>query len=227
MAELNKSILGKVKGSIGELTFRQRNGKNIISVKPSSFVPGTDAASIDRRKRFKLSVKLAKEINHIPYVKAYWNNSLPAGLTIFNLIFKTNYKYISPNDITGPPMVFPVYGFNISNPNAVFNASSIDISFDAIGNAGNIDTNVETDTKLLNIIFLSEPDNSSFAENYLFSAESESKPLQLTDSNSFTVNIPEEDLQFYTNYQTKKIFSVLLTYDSSSNLVHFSSTFES
>ncbi|MBK7107142.1 MAG: hypothetical protein IPH62_17860 [Ignavibacteriae bacterium] len=60
MAELNKSVLGKVSGSIGELTFRQRNGKNVICMKPSSFTPGSDANSIARRDRFKLNYQTCK-----------------------------------------------------------------------------------------------------------------------------------------------------------------------
>ena len=42
MAKISKEILGKVRGSLGDITFRQRNGKSYLSTRPSSFMPGKD-----------------------------------------------------------------------------------------------------------------------------------------------------------------------------------------
>lgn len=225
MAELNKSILGKVRGSLGDLSFRQRNGKNVIAMRPSSFTPGTDPASIARRDRFKMSIKLAKVLNDIPIIKQYWTSMSPAEMTGFNFLFKTNYQFVSSDDINSNPMIMPVMGFNVNNPAGTFNAADFEISLDAIGTNNGIDTLLETKFSLLNILFLKDPINSSFESNYLSSIISENIPLQLTDPVTFSVNIPDNQLYFYNNYQTKKVFSVLLTSDDSDQIVNFSNTF--
>ena len=225
MAELNKTVLGKVRGSIGELTFRQRNGKNLISMKPSSFIPGSDPNSIARRDRFKLTIKLAKELNNIPFIKEYWNSVSPAEMTGFNLMFKVNYQNVSSNDIVSNPVIIPVSGFNISNPTCVFNADNFEISIGAIGNISGIDTLTETNLSLVNILFLNNPLNPTFETNLISVILSENIALQLDNPLNFTVNIPNNILHFYNNYQTKKVFSVLLTSDAANQVIHFSNTF--
>jgi hypothetical protein len=225
MAELNKTVLGKVRGSIGELTFRQRNGKNVIAMKPSSFMPGTDAASIARRERFKLTIKLAKVLNGISFIKEYWSSMSPGEMTGFNFLFKTNYQFLASNDIVSNPMIMPVMGFAVSNPIGTFNENSFEISLNAIGNSAGIDSLTETNMSLVNILFLKDPVNSALESNYLSSIISENIPLQLTDPVTFSVNIPDNQLYFYNNYTTKKVFSVLQTFDAENQIVHFSNTF--
>ena len=225
MAELNKTVLGKVRGSIGELTFRQRNGKNVIAMRPSSFVPGSDPASIARRERFKLTIKLAKGLNNIPFIKSMWNTVKPAELSAYNYIFKSNYQFVSPDDITANPLILPEYGFNIDNPTGTFNASSIDITFDALGTSKGIDTLIETNAYLISVLFLKDPVNTNY-ENYQISIiESGLVPLDL--ENPLTLNIAVQDslLAFYNDYQEKKVFSVLITVDAENNVVNYSNTF--
>ena len=67
MADLRKKVLGTVSGSVGDILFRVRNGKNYLGTKPLSFMPGTDENSIQRRKRFAMATRLAKPI--IQYIR--------------------------------------------------------------------------------------------------------------------------------------------------------------
>jgi len=53
MAVVTKKVLGTVHGAVGDMVFREKNGKNYIGMRPNSFVPGKDDASIARRKDSK------------------------------------------------------------------------------------------------------------------------------------------------------------------------------
>lgn len=225
MAELNKSVLGKVRGSLGELTFRQRNGKNIIATKPASFIPGSDPESVARRERFKLTIKLAKALNDINYVKSAWNLVKPAEMTAFNYIFKTNYQNVSSNEIVSNPMIFPGYGFNVENATATFNPDSIDISIDPLGTSKGIDESVEINLFLVNILFMKDPVNSNYEVNFLSTRESSIIPVDLVNTLNFSIAVPASMLPFYNDYQERKVFSSLVTVDSENNVVKFSNSF--
>ena len=59
MAQVNKSVIGKLRGSVGDLAFRQRDGKEIVSVRPGTINAPDDDESVNRRLKFKFSAKLA------------------------------------------------------------------------------------------------------------------------------------------------------------------------
>ena len=63
MAQLNKNVLGSVKGTLGNITFKQRNGKNFLSLRPESYKASTDPLSLLRKSKFRLAAKIAKTIN--------------------------------------------------------------------------------------------------------------------------------------------------------------------
>jgi len=225
MAELNKTVLGKVRGSIGDLTFRQRNGKNVIAMKPSSFTPGSDPASIARRNRFKLTIKIAKVLHNIPFIKSSWNMSKPAGMSAFNFMFKSNYQLVSSDNIIANPLILPEYGFNVENPIGTYNSDSINISFDALGDAKGIDGSIEINAFLVNMLFLKDPVNSNFDKNHVSIIESGLISLDLENALTFNVAVPNNLSVFYNDYQEKKIYSVLITADSDNNIVNYSNSF--
>lgn len=225
MAELNKTVLGKVRGSIGELTFRQRNGKNVIAMRPTSFIPGSDPASIARRERFKLTIKLAKGLHNVQSIKSIWNTAKPAGMSAFNFMFKSNYQFVSSDNIIANPLILPEYGFNIENPNGTYNTDSIDITFDALGNSKGIDNSVEINAFLLNMLFLKDPINSNFDNIHISIFESGLITLDLENALTFNIAIPNNLSVYYNDYQEKKIYSVLVTADSDNNIVNYSNSF--
>jgi hypothetical protein len=227
MAELNKSVLGKVRGTIGDLTFRQRNGKNIISTRPTSFMPGQDEASVARRYRFRLAAKISKAINSIEVFKEPWKSSTPDGLIPFNYIFRTNYPLISVDNVVNNLKILPTLGFNASKQSTAFNANNMDVTLNALGENTGIDTIAETSLSLISVIYLTDPINTTSAKEYFIVVKSEITPLQLTDPIIFSIPIPDNQLQIYDEYISKKSFSILTTQNSQGKLVNTSNTITS
>ena len=88
MAQLKKTVLGKVSGAVGDIVFRQRDGLNYIGLRPGSFTPGTNPASVARRARFALAAKASVSVNRIPALKSLWAGVLTNGISPYNYIFK-------------------------------------------------------------------------------------------------------------------------------------------
>ncbi|GAB6283670.1 MAG: hypothetical protein STSR0008_24590 [Ignavibacterium sp.] len=225
MAKINKEILGKVRGSLGDITFRQLNGKTYISTKPVSFVPGTDANSIARREKFSLAVKIAKSINSVSILKDVWAKDTPQNVSVFNHIMRSNYPMINSNGSIGLIKLFPYFGFAVNNPVVLFNPTEIKVNIDAIGTSSGIDTSIETTLNLVSLVYLSNPSEDSMIKSSFTTAVSVPIATDLEAAQEFTISLNDVESQMLSIYQSRKGFFALVTYDSAGNIVHYSNTF--
>ncbi len=225
MAELKKTILGKVSGAVGDVLFRQRNGKNIVGTKPSSFIPGNDPASVSRRAKFALSIGLAKSMNSIPELKSVWKSKTPSGLTPYNYMIKTNYVNIEQDNISDYAVLVPDIGFGVTVTAVSIDSSGVQVDVDAIGNSAGIDAAVEQSILLASVIYMNNPVDNTVKQNGFLTAVSTAQSLSLTNPLSFQVSFNNQETQLFDKYQAHKGFFTLLTLDANSNVVHYSSTF--
>ena len=226
MAKFNKQILGKVRGSLGDITFRQRNGKTFLSTRPDSFTPGADEKSVARRGKFSLSIKLASSINSVPELRSIWDKNKTAGALTFNHIMRTNYKIIgSGNDLSGLVKLTPSLGFNAANPVVTYSPSEVKVNLDALGNTTGIDILNEPSLKLVSVVYLSNPADTSLNKDSFLTFLSESKTTDLTAQLEFTYALNDVDSQMLASYQNHKGFFAVVTLNTAGNVVHYSNTF--
>jgi hypothetical protein len=225
MAKINKMILGKISGSLGDVTFRQRNGKNYLASRPGSFTPGSDQDSIDRRAKFALSVRLASIINSIPQLKEVWNSRTPNGSTPYNYMVKTNYKLISPSTITDNTLLTPGFGFGVQTSAISLTSSNLQAGVEPIGTNAGIDTSIEKNLQLFSIIAMSDPKEETVDNLLIVPVFSELKFLVLDAAVNFTIPLSNQVSQLYGKYDTHKVLLALITLDETNSVVHYSNTF--
>lgn len=225
MAHLNKQVLGRLSGKIGDIVFRQRSGKNFASIKPGSFNPGNDPAAIDRRNRFAIACKFSSQINAVPFLNAVWKKKVPAGISPYNYITKTNYRYTNPDELTNLATIIPELGFSVAINSLSLTPPEMQVVVDPIGNIAGIDPVVETIIRLCSIISLTEPDDE-FADRVEFiTMVSQAQAMVLDNQLTFQVPYSDQEIQLLNNYQDKKAFSTIITFDADENPVHYSKTF--
>ncbi|MFA6599123.1 MAG: hypothetical protein WCS69_15465 [Ignavibacteriaceae bacterium] len=226
MAKINKQILGKVRGSLGDITFRQRNGKTFLSTRPGSFTPGADEKSVARRGKFSLSIKLASSINSVPELRSIWDKIKTTGTLTFNHIMRTNYKIIgSENDLSGLVKITPSLGFNVANPVVTYSPSEVKVNLDAPGTATGIDALQETSLKLVAVIYLNNPSDVTLSKDAFLTLSSQAIATDLAAAIEFTSILTDEKSQMLTAYQNHKGFFAVVTLDAAGNVVHYSNTF--
>src|SRR5690606_35291950 len=181
MAKLKKEILGKVSGSLGELTFRQRGGKSFVSTRPASFMPGTDEASKTRRAKFALSIKFARVIYSVPQLKSLWVNETPAGIAPFNHLMRSNYRVIGTPASLNTIAMAPSFGFDISNPSSAVNASALMINVEALGTAPGLIIAEEVSLQLLTILYLNDRTHDAVEEYMMLNFSSAPSAVNLDD----------------------------------------------
>jgi hypothetical protein len=224
MANLNKSVLGKVSGALGDLVFRQTKTGNVIAVRPKSFIPGTDQESVDRRSKFGLSCKLASAINNIPELYQVWSE-FDSKRTPFLNIMKSNYPYVDPAGIPGKFKLTPEEGFGTNVVTANVTPLEVSAEIDPIGDNAGIDTDEELTVRLVSLIYLSEPVDE-FAPSYrLLRLSSEEVPIQLDNSLVFTIPLMSQQTELYNAYSACEAYFALVTLDAEGNVINYSNTF--
>lgn len=227
MAELNKSVLGKVSGTVGDITFRQRGGKNVIGLRPKSFMPGDDIPSVERRARFALSAKLAQAINSISPLRTLWAGETPPDISPYNYMIGVNFILVGPDSLTDLTTITPSTGFAVEGTSTGIAADSITAVMKPIGTVSEIDTSKETTVKLISIVYFSKPLSSNLDPTRFSALISQEQALVLDRPLSFAITPGCIDAQLMANYQTKTGLMALVTFDADKKPVRYSNTFQS
>lgn len=224
MAIIKNGILSELKGSVGNITGRIVNGRNILSRKPGFRKAVNDIETIKRRDRFKLNVKFGAAAGYFAELKEIWKAFTPSGLNYFSFIVQSNYKQIADGELTNKNMITPYGGFPISTGTNTITSASLSIEISALAGTYNFDLTEEINAKLFAVIYLSEP-NSDQAEEYAFiPVEFDVQALQLANPLIFTKTLLKAEQVIFESYTSYKVYAALVTLDSNNVPVNFSSS---
>ena len=224
MAELKSNVLGKLRGSIGNVTGRIRNGKNYLAARPGSFTPGNDPASIARRAKFKLAVKFSSAILKNNDLKKIWEAYITNCKPAFQYLMPLNYKLFTDNDISSSNIITPLEGFGGSFSNVSLTTSALNTDLAALNGLADFDLGIETEIKLIAVVYLSKPTDESSEDYSFITLESTGQVLQLTDPTSFSIPLSNYESSRVEAYQNNKVFLAALTSDDTGNSVNYSIT---
>lgn len=225
MAKLKKEILGKVSGAVGDVLFRTVNGKTVVGTKPSSFTPGNDQASLERRGRFSMANKLARHIHSIYQLRTLWKDITPAGLSSFNMIVRTNYYNVTHNTVTDKVKLIPDIGFNVTVNSLTINDNSFQLSLAGNNSESGIDPATELQFQLVGVLYLSNPVEPQLNKYDFLRITSIEQAVVLNTALNFEIQFVNQTSQFIAQYQDRKAFLTLLTLDADKNVINFSNTF--
>ena len=142
-------------------------------------------------------------------------------------IMRTNYAMIGSGDLSGLVKLIPSMGFNVANPVVTLGSSGIKVNLDALGSTTGIDIAAESEIKLVSLLYLSNPSDSSLSKNEFVKFVSNSKPIDLASALEFNIALSDVESQMYSIYQNRKGFFAIVTLDAAGNAVHYSNTFSS
>jgi hypothetical protein len=224
MAKITKTMLGKISGSIGNLTVRQTHGKAFIINKPASYTIPNDAVSIRCRNAFGFACKLASVINAISQVQPFWQNAAPKNSTAFHTIMKINYRNVTVDSVTENTTLTPSIGFNLCLDSQLFTPATLQITTKPIGTTIGIDTVLETQLQLIAVISMSNPAGPAVKPNHLSSLVSAIQPLVLDVPLKFSLSLDNIQSQQFVHYNTHQALLALVTLKDNNTPVQYSAT---
>lgn len=224
MARIKSKILGKISGSLGDLSMRNRKGTNYIAMKPGSFNKPTDQDSVNRRAKFAQAVKLASVINGNDLLSNLWQRLTPAEMSTSNFIMQTNYKLMDPEGLSNLNTLVPLNGFPVSVKTFTLGSGKIDITVNPLNNAARFNLDEEKILNLTLVIHLSQPALRSMPEIFFISNENVSVNLVLDQEINFIYNLTEQEVDMIGKYGNVKTYFALITTGDLNIPVNYSQT---
>ena len=112
MARLEKRVLGEIRGRVGDVVIKLRNGKQYIASRPSKYTMSKASHEVDKRNRFKVNGLFAKAIKESDLLYRVWEKEKAPAVSAYNKICKVNFKLCSTERPTNENLITPG-GFNL------------------------------------------------------------------------------------------------------------------
>lgn len=224
MGELTKTVLGRISGRVGDVVFRQLDGKNYVSSRPGSYPVTDDPVILGRRSNFGLTIGFASAVNSIEALQGFWKPFAPQGFSAYNLMCSKNYPFIDKGVIGDRAMIVPALGFEATATSIDLTNTQLSAVIAALGQGTGIDDNIEANMHLAAVVHLSSPQVDLDEPNEMLALLSASQPVDLL--NPLTFNIPLDNIegQLFDAYQVNKVFAALYTVDATGTPIRFSNT---
>lgn len=225
MAKLKNKILGKVSGSLGDITFRQRNGINYLSMRPAKYNTPSDEESVKRRSKFRLAVKLASAVNSIKLLKNIWSESVPNGSSVYNFLVQEYFRILNIESLHEDVNLTPGYGFAAEAVTVTQTDNQISVTASAIGVNAGIDIGAEPKIDLVAIMFLTLPTKTSLEPAQFIPIEFPEIDTVLNSQLNFTYSVSSQLAGLMSGYGQQQLLFALTTLDESKKPAHYSNTF--
>lgn len=107
MAIINKRIIGTPTGKIGNIVYRNINGKVFASSRPDKYNASQSKAAKSNRNRFRTVIAFCKYVNSIPELKSIWKVAQVNSFTSFNKLVKLNIHHVSESNLSLKNIITP------------------------------------------------------------------------------------------------------------------------
>ena len=213
MAEQKTSLLGEVRGKLGDKLYRKINGKTFVSPAPSTYTPSQLPREINKRLRQSVNGKFSSVIIKNQLLKAVWEKEKAPCTRAYNKINKVNYHLCAPDHPTEKAQITPG-GFKLEVNEINIKPDKIEITLRPIKLQKD-----ETQVTYIMILSLWNPRAKRTAPfEFLMPEAYTAEGTQLT----FRLNKTETALA--KKYKNKTIFLAAVTLDDKYNIKRWSET---
>lgn len=224
MAIIKGGILSELKGSVGNITGRIVNGRNILCRKPGFRKKNTSVEVLKRQDKFKLSVSLGSAVGSFDTLKLIWKTLAPQGMNYFSYLVQSNYKMVGDGVLTNKNIITPYGGFPIGTDTNTISSTTISIVVNALTGTYEFDLETEANIKLFALIYLSNPLSDNSDKFTFIPVEFGAQESQLTNPITFSKALLKADQVIFESYTDHKLYAALITLDVNNNPVNYSSS---
>lgn len=108
MAEVFKSVIGKLSGTLGNMVFRNIGDKVVVYMRPHNQQISYSEDSVKNRGKFGLTSLLAKNARLLPGIKDAWDSSSAEGRSAYTKLIKANAKSSLGDRLTVRNVITPM-----------------------------------------------------------------------------------------------------------------------
>lgn len=225
MAKLHKQVFGRVRGSLGDYTFREVRGKHIVSHRPRHNKNNVPESLKLRRAQFSVAVSLAKALGSFNLLKGLWKLKTPSGISYFNYIVQLNFKKVSSLEFPALITMAPSADFIADNPAVTITEAGITALIGSLENKVNLEEGKNYFAHLFTLLFMMNPADSTLPKNYMLAVPSAKEAFDPELPLNFNTSFGEIDALTISSYQSRKAFNLLIIVDDAGKPVFCSAPF--
>ena len=222
MARLTGSVLGNLSGKLGNLAARTRDGKTILSARPSSFTVNYSPAAVAVRQKFAVTIAIVKSVLELPTLKTIWAKAKDPGISAANTIFRDNFQLVSTDHPTNANIITPG-GFDISLQNPVVGADTVTFDLDVLNTKADFSAE-EADLELDVVVCYYNPVDPLDPAYSLINLSTVEANYDFASSLPFIFNYNVNQQNVAAKYQNNILYLAVATKDSSGKVIKCSST---
>ena len=214
MADLEKKVLGILRGRIGGTVFKIRNGKNYAASMPSQYTASQAPHEVDKRNRFRVNSKFAKAIKESELLRSIWYKEKAPAANAYNKICKVNFKLCGTDRPSENNIITPG-GFILQVRNVQYLPDRIEAviePFDLIRN----------EKKIVFIMIASFYEPKLKKNNYFELLRMQSDE---TEGLKLTFYFDQAEKKIAKAYKSRTVFLAAVTQDENENIVRWSKTY--
>lgn len=129
MAINNKQVLGMPKGRVGEVVYRNVNGKTVISEYVANIKISKSKDSVRNRTKFAVCTDFAVAASSIIPINKLWKNSSAPGRSAYTKLIKANVKLVDDKKPTSASVITPQDGLPLFLISVTVNNASIVVEY--------------------------------------------------------------------------------------------------
>ena len=225
MARLIGGPFGSVSGRVGDVIYRNRGGKTIVSALPTQRTSPRSEYEIALQTKFALAGKIARGINSIAILKYFWKPTAYNGNSSCNVIFKNIYRLIDMKDLISSIMIMPMGGFNLEGASIKTGRTNLLIECDSMTTNPEFNKKSEKYISAAGVILLKNPSDEMLPIHYVIPFKTLKQFLYPNKELIIDLDFAGGTLQLFQSYAIKKVSAVFVTMDEGENPIRYSTTF--
>ncbi len=223
MAVVKGNVLGNLSGKLGNLSARTVKGRTILAARPSSFQASQDPDSIAVRQKFAVTANFSKNVAAIPILKSIWDSVKTQNMSVFNAIFKNNYKFSAVDRPTDQNIITPD-GFLLPVTSAIVGVNDVTAELTAI-DAATIISEDEKDISFAALIIYHNPISDEDEKFNIFSLSKDVDDYDFAVDYTLTLDLHSSQSAIAAKYQNSFLLLAAVTKDINENVIQNTKTF--
>ncbi len=216
---VKRKMFGTLTGQFDDAVFREKDGINFVSKAPKDYTKPETESFYNRTLKFKIAVQLTSAVIKNAVLKLIW---IRKGVKFANLM-SLNYSSIGSGDFVRTPLIAPDDGFGVRYSSAVLDNSDLEVVMEPFTDRSGLDTSVEKKVQLAAVVYLYHPVDGSNRIKFL-TLKSSKVDFNLDDPVTLTCPLVTADEDRINEYQDKKVFVTLITYNDADEPVNYART---
>jgi hypothetical protein len=217
-------LLNGISGRVGNVIYVRRGGKTFIKRLPSKRTTPYSKLELKHHSRFGFTCKIASRICQTEELKHFWDEGKKRNQSSSNRIFKENFRFADPEDLTGFVKLTPDYGFNLNEPMLLTGRSGISLDCKPIKDQSSEFNKKTKYIMAAGIVILRRPRSKSGDKYEIMSFKSEKIKFRVRSLISIQIPLVGSDLKSYRGYSLKTAYAVLVALDEQGNPFSYSGT---